>query len=41
MAVHARKLADANGVGDKIEILHGMVENIEVPEQVTRAPYPC
>eukprot|EP00238_Polyblepharides_amylifera_P015684 CAMPEP_0196577162 /NCGR_PEP_ID=MMETSP1081-20130531/6275_1 /TAXON_ID=36882 /ORGANISM="Pyramimonas amylifera, Strain CCMP720" /LENGTH=384 /DNA_ID=CAMNT_0041896005 /DNA_START=31 /DNA_END=1185 /DNA_ORIENTATION=+ len=34
MAGHARKLADSNGVGEKIELIQGYMENIELPEKV-------
>jgi histone-arginine methyltransferase CARM1 len=34
MAICARKLVEANGLSDKIEILHGKLEDIEPPEKV-------
>lgn len=35
MAHHARHLAASNpGIGDRIRVLHGKVEEIEVPEKV-------
>jgi len=34
MANHARKLAEANGVGDKVEVIQGLMENLELPEKV-------
>jgi hypothetical protein len=35
MAHYARQLAAANpGIGDRIKVLHGKVEEIEVPEKV-------
>lgn len=33
MAVHARQLAAANGVGDRVEVIQGAVEEVELPEE--------
>jgi len=36
MAHHARQLAAANpGIGDRIRVLHGKVEEVVVPEKVS------
>lgn len=41
MAHHARALAAANSeIGSRIKVLHGKVEEVEVPEKVRRAPPP-
>eukprot|EP00959_Pyramimonas_sp_CCMP1952_P043072 901140-Pyramimonas_sp.AAC.1 len=34
MAKHAKTLADNNGVGDKVEVMQGYMESIELPEKV-------
>lgn len=34
MAVHAKKLIEANGVGDRVEVLQGYMEKLELPEKV-------
>ena len=34
MATHAKKLVEANGLGDVVEILQSTVEEVELPEQV-------
>ena len=34
MANHARAMVAANGVGDKVEVIQGLMENLELPEKV-------
>ena len=34
MAQHAKTLAEANGVGDVVEVIEGKVADVELPEQV-------
>ena len=34
VAVHAQTLVDANGMSDRITILHGKIEEVEIPEKV-------
>jgi len=34
MATHARTLIEHNGVGDRVTVIQGMVEKIEIPEKV-------
>ena len=33
MAVHARQLAQANGVADRVEVIQGSVEEVTLPEE--------
>jgi hypothetical protein len=34
MAIHARRLIEANGMSDRIVVLHGKLEELELPELV-------